>query len=179
VQTYSHALLGFGLKTWLKGRGAAPSWMLAVGSFAPDIPLVLLTVWFFWDRGEITFGRGYDDYYFRNSLWIAAHNLFHSPPPILLGVYLGRRFGWKKFFWFWVGCGFHSVIDIATHYHDGPLLLWPFDWEWRFLSPISYWDPRHYGRIAAPIEHLLDLSVLVWLGYRRFRRSPVPTPPGT
>lgn len=41
--------------------------MLTVGSFIPDVPLILLTLWFFWDRGEMTFARGYDDLYFRNA----------------------------------------------------------------------------------------------------------------
>jgi hypothetical protein len=48
--------------------------------------------------------------------------------------------------------GLHSFLDIFTHHDDGPLLLFPFDWSLRFTSPISYWDPEHYGNIFMPID---------------------------
>ncbi len=172
MQTYSHAILGGGLYFWLAARGRRPRWTLWLGSFLPDVPLLLLTLWYFWSNGVFSgadvplFGRSYDVYYFEHPVWIAAHNVFHSPPPILLGLYVGRRWDRPLLFWFAVGCGLHSAIDIATHYHDGPLLLWPFDWRTRFESPISYWDRRHYAAIVAPVEHGLDLAVLVGLGAR-------------
>lgn len=176
MQTYSHAILGGGLQAWLADRGRRPSSTFFIGSFLPDIPLILLTVWYFWDRGVLDganvplFGRDYDGYYFGNAFWISAHNIFHSPPPILLGLYLGRRLGLPWLFWFWAGCGMHSVIDIATHHHDGPLMFWPFDWETRFQSPISYWDPRHFGRETAVVEHALDAAALAYLALRALRR---------
>ncbi len=101
-------------------------------------------------------------------MWIASHNLLHAPLLIAVGLYVGRRLGfdapesfWIKVYWFALGCGIHSAIDIATHFHDGPLLLFPRDVNFRFESPISYWDPRHYGRIAMPVEHGLDLAAAV------------------
>ena len=89
----------------------------------------------------------------------------HAPVLIATGLYLGRRLGsggsaggWTKVYWFALGCGIHSVIDIATHHHDGPLLQFPFDFDYRCKSPFSYWDPRHYGWIVMPLEHALDLG---------------------
>ena len=65
--------------------------------------------------------------------------------------------------WFALGCGLHSCVDILTHYDDGPLLFFPFNWRYRFASPISYWDPRHYANIIAPLEHLMDLFFIGYL----------------
>ncbi len=45
-----------------------------------------------------------------------------------------------------ISCLLHSMIDVATHFDDGPVLFWPLDWSTRFASPVSYWDDDHYGR---------------------------------
>ncbi|MCB0077474.1 MAG: DUF4184 family protein [Anaerolineales bacterium] len=179
MQTYSHFIITAGLKRvaarrrWLPVRGRA----FLLGSVLPDLPLLLLTLWYFadirWLRPEMAdaqlFGAWYDDLFFNNLLWIVSHNLFHAPLIILSLGLIGWR-GWKQgrgwglaLLWFAMGCGLHSLIDIFTHHHDGPLLLFPFDLSLRFQSPVSYWDPRHYGRLFAPLEHLLDVVLLLWL----------------
>lgn len=111
----------------------------------------------------------------------------HTPPPIAaalawgwrLGLRGGQR-GWAILFWFAAGCGLHSIFDIAMHHHDGPLLLFPFDLETRFASPVSYWDFRYYARFLLPIEHAIDLAIGGWMLRKRlpcwlrrlqFRRS--------
>ncbi|MEO0497657.1 MAG: hypothetical protein AAF141_09845, partial [Pseudomonadota bacterium] len=40
--------------------------------------------------------------------------------------------------------------------------------DWRFRSPVSYWDPAHYGNIWAPIEGALGLVLAIIL-FRRFK----------
>jgi hypothetical protein len=72
-----------------------------------------------------------------------------------------------------MGAGIHTVIDIATHVDDGPLLFFPFNWSYRLQSPISYWDPEHYGLIFAPLEHLLDVA-LIFILVRRWRTQKRP-----
>ena len=76
--------------------------------------------------------------------------------------------------WLMVGCGLHTVVDIFTHHNDGPLLLFPFDWRTRFSAPISYWDVRYGARVVAPLEHAMDVAIIVyllwtWLDARRTR----------
>jgi len=154
-----------------------------LGSIMPDIPLTLFTVAYFvywrWftDRSEFIFGPTYDAIYFENPFMIAAHNLFHAPVPILCigltGYWLmqrtnqgsGTQSTWwgRAFFWFAVACAFHSIVDILTHHNDGPLLLFPFNWQVRFISPVSYWDPDHYGDIFSVFELTLDVAILAWL----------------
>ncbi len=45
--------------------------------------------------------------------------------------------------------------------------------DWRFRSPVSYWDPAHYGRLAAAAELLLGLALLLWLLRRARTRGAV------
>lgn len=188
MQTYSHFIITVALNKQYKDRANSEvnTKALLLGSFMPDIPLVLLTLIFFAQRfwfGDGTpvdsvFGADYDNLYFNDPLWITGHALFHAPPLILfyltIGYYWGIRQnkGWAiALFWFAIGCGLHSAIDIVTHHDDGPLLLFPFDWKTRFISPISYWDDNHYAAIVAPLEHLLDLVLLIWIVLARRDKS--------
>ena len=189
MQTYSHFLMTAVLNDGLKSRGLpVHTRALLLGSIMPDVSLFVLTLGYFAYRywidprvpGEHIFGPRYDNLYFNNPFWITGHNLFHAPLLIGLmlvsGYYLGLRQQKKwgvALFWFAVACGFHSLVDIFTHTHDGPLLFFPLNWEYRFSAPISYWDPRYGGRIFAPLEHVLDLAILgyfsaLWVLRRRF-----------
>jgi hypothetical protein len=165
-----------------------PLYLLSVGGFA----------WFRGVLGwtpERTFERLYDVLFFQDPVWIASHNLLHAPllllaglafmalegrwrrvAPDLAGVTIDaqvleraarRRAWWSTFLLF---CLVHAVIDVFTHYDDGPLVLFPFDWTTRFFSPVSYWDPDHFGRPFTFLEGLLDLVLLAWLLAPKLRR---------
>ena len=107
---------------------------------------------------------------FFNTIWVkTAHNLFHGPLPVLLYILIGY-WAWKNgkdwgpaLFWFATACMGHTLIDIPLHYDDGPLLLFPFNFNFRFYSPVSYWDPKRYGRPFAILEHSFILLSLVWV----------------
>jgi hypothetical protein len=179
MRTYSHFLMTAVLNEGLKGRGfPVHTKALLLGSFVPDLPLVLLTLGYFAYRawfeplapGEHIYGSRYDNLYFYHPFWLISHNLFHAPLPVGLMALAGYQFGLRQqktwgmaLFWFAVGCGFHALVDILTHYDDGPLLFFPLDWSYRFPAPVSYWDPRHGGRTFTLLERLLDLIILVYL----------------
>jgi membrane-bound metal-dependent hydrolase YbcI (DUF457 family) len=92
------------------------------------------------------------------------------------GLFLHRRgSAWGHWLvWFALAAAFHTGVDILTHHHDGPLLLFPFDFSTRFASPISYWDPDHYGRIFTRFEIALDLLLAGYflVGWWRKRQQP-------
>ena len=183
MQTYSHLLITAVLRDQLIKRDIAqPGRAFLVGSVLPDVPLLLLTIGYMAVRqsgpaGEL-FGASYDQLYFHNPWWIAGHNLFHAPLLLLVygligywGWQRGRRWG-PVLFWLAAGCGLHALIDIFTHVTDGPVLFFPLNWTYRFRAPVSYWDPAYGGRIFAPVEHLLDLILVLYLllNLRRGRR---------
>jgi len=177
VNTPSHLLINAALRRQ-SGRTDIPRSAFLLGSVAPDLALALLTVLFLvQQRGAPARSGAYDDLFFYHPLWIAAHNLLHS--PLALGVYLTlfwryrRRPGtWGHWgWWFAVSCGLHTLVDLATHVTDGPLLFWPLNWSLRFHSPISYWDPAHFGRQFFVVEIVLDVFLLAYLlGPRLLRR---------
>ncbi|MDQ3250128.1 MAG: hypothetical protein M3Q45_13085 [Chloroflexota bacterium] len=200
MQTYSHliitAVLGRTLKDkqqgksdgvpqlTLAGRPLPPlhSRALLLGSLAPDIPLILLTIVFvisdLWagrrlgpdaDPAQFNVAYLFDYLYFNNRWVMTLQNLFHGPIVILLYIALGyltwrRGVAWGAIlFWFAVSCGLHTLIDIPLHTDDGPLIFFPFYWEARFRSPISYWDSRYYGNQWSIFEHLLVAGMLIYL----------------
>ncbi|MBE9039338.1 metal-dependent hydrolase [Oscillatoriales cyanobacterium LEGE 11467] len=187
MNTPSHFLMTAALEKRFPRIPIAKSAFL-LGSIAPDIPLYILSiggilyyhVFLGWSLTD-TFNLMFDRLYFHNPLWMASHNLLHSPILLLLGLALLWRFRSRiaspRHWWFWFlsACLFHSIIDILTHVDDGPLLLFPLEWTTRWQSPVSYWDRRHYGREFAWFEGSLDVLLTIYLVSpwvsRRLRRG--------
>lgn len=177
MNTPSHVLINLALKSAGKKRAESIPWMaIFLGSFMPDVPLGILSVaaTFFY---RVILGNQSPDLmeavlhplYFTNPFWISAHHMLHA--PLALGLYLVFLWRWRAqpgkvqywLFWFFVSCGFHAGVDILTHFNDGPLLFWPLNWSYRFPSPISYWDPAHFGNQFRIFELILDLGLLGYL----------------
>jgi membrane-bound metal-dependent hydrolase YbcI (DUF457 family) len=146
------------------------------GSVVPDIPLGLLSIGYlvynkYFTDGSVTgmMNSAFDNLYFNDPWWIASHNFLHSPTALIIYAILlwrfvdkpnTRRHGWLSFVF---GCMVHSAIDILTHFNDGPVLFFPFDWHTRFYSPISYWDKAHYASQFIYFEVGLNLVLLGYL----------------
>ena len=60
----------------------------------------------------------------------------------------------------------HIALDFPFHNHDARPHFWPLT-DWVFISPLSYWDPRHFGGVVGWIEWLACAVCLVVL-WRRF-----------
>ncbi|MDX2242100.1 MAG: zinc dependent phospholipase C family protein [Leptolyngbyaceae cyanobacterium bins.302] len=147
-----------------------------LGSVAPDLPLWILSLggiiyyhfilgWSMAATSQLMFA----DLYFHNPFWLALHNLLHAPILLVLGIALI----WKRrrnigsvdrwLFCFLLACLFHSAVDMFTHADDGPLLLFPLNWSIRFHSPVSYWDPKYYGREFSQFEMALNGLFVIYL----------------
>lgn len=169
MMTQSHVLVTAFLGDRLHRRGVSVRrWAFALGGLAPDLPLIVLTLGYLtWRRfaeplpsGEPLFGAAYDALYFGNPFWIVLTSLFHAPVMIALYAWYGRRSGRPWLWWLAMGCALHTAIDVFTHRGDGPLLLFPFDWSYRYPAPVSYWDPAHGGATFALYENLLDVAIV-------------------
>jgi hypothetical protein len=175
VNTPSHLILTAAI------RKASPAWRMPasavlIGSVAPDLPLTVVSLAAFgyfkhiqgWPVQE-TFEHMYGTLYFNDPGWMAAHNLLHAPFMILVGLLVCRwwygrdGFGAGWWTWFLASCLLHCTVDVFTHFDDGPLLLFPFEWSVRYASPVSYWDSAHYGAQFFAFEVLLDAALLTYL----------------
>jgi len=178
------------LRNGFLGSAAARRAFVIAGA-APDIPLYLLSAgalaYYPLFRGlsvDETFRLAFDDLFYTSPLWIIGQNTLHSPIVVgALFLLAGRgflaRIGWLRAFA--AGCMLHIAMDIPVHHNDGPLVFFPFDWSYRFASPVSYWDPAHYGNVMAPIDigiTIIGGTVLLasWWRNRRSRRAANTTP---
>jgi membrane-bound metal-dependent hydrolase YbcI (DUF457 family) len=180
MQTYSHLLITAVLRRKIQPQAPeSQGTALLAGSVLPDLPLGLLSIGYVIDRrylrphlpDKTRCSPTYNDLYFNNPWWIAAYNMLHAPLLVFLLALIGflwRNKGWgQRLFWFAVGCGLHTAVDIFTHVDDGPALLFPLDWHKRFQAPVSYWDSAHGGRVFRVVEHLLDVFMVGYLIARR------------
>jgi hypothetical protein len=182
MNTPSHFLINAALRRGAWSRHAPPRTPFLVGAVLPDVPLAVLALGTYLrarldgvrDTGAVM-RDAFDERYFRDPLWIAAHNLFHAPALLVIAlVFLWRyrhppasRLRWA--FWLFAGCAIHALIDLATHYDDGPLLFFPFAWTIRLHSPVSYGDRRHYGSQFFVFELALDAALVAYLAWTPVR----------
>jgi len=56
----------------------------------------------------------------------------------------------------------HLLGDFPVHVNDAHPHFWPFS-DWRFQSPISYWDHRYHGKLFSLIEAVLGVAMSVFI----------------
>ena len=71
---------------------------------------------------------------------------------------------------FSASCLAHLACDLPVHVDDAHRHLFPLS-DWRFRSPVSYWDPEHFGVQFALFEAVLGIA-LSFLMWRRFESLP-------
>ena len=77
-----------------------------------------------------------------------------QPAGTLLAVFAGS-------------CLAHMALDFPVHVEDAHRHLFPLS-NFRFRSPVSYWDPKHFGVQMATFESLLGIGLSIFL-MRKFK----------
>jgi len=76
---------------------------------------------------------------------------------IALAAFFAWRAGATQALAFLASMALHCLVDLPLHREDAHAHFWPLT-SWRFLSPISYWDPRHGGSFFLAFELALLLA---------------------
>ena len=61
----------------------------------------------------------------------------------------------------------HLAFDFPVHADDAHRHFWPVT-DWRFFSPLSYWDSRYFGDYVSLFEGLIGITASIIL-LRRFK----------
>jgi membrane-bound metal-dependent hydrolase YbcI (DUF457 family) len=134
-------------------------------SLMPDISLYVLagTAIFLMD---VPPDAVFDEFYFSDS-WqqvFAVDNSFVVWGS-LLGIARWRRSPVLTAF---AGAALlHLALDFPLHHDDARPHFWPLT-DWVFVSPVSYWDRRHFGDFVGPLEAVLCITLCAAL-LMRFR----------
>ncbi len=142
-------------------RGTREKHALAItaGAFAPDLPMVIFWVW---GRAQGASERAlWRDGYF-DPAWQAVFDAVHSFPLLGLAWLAARYAGRPTAAAFLASMFLHACFDFPLHHDDAHHHFFPFS-DWRFLSPVSYWDPAWHGQIVASLELVLVAAGGAWL----------------
>jgi len=157
MKSPSHALIGLAFAK-MTGLDKKMTKFMIAGATAPDIPLALIWSWV---AAGVTLRSGsvsqaeiqqaFDPIYFGSGWTSGLHSVLHSPLSLLGLLFLAHVARSmspdlaSRTWVFLMGAATHSLVDIATHIQDGPLVLWPINKSLRLEGFVSHWDPVHGG----------------------------------
>lgn len=162
MNTPAHIVLGLTLLT--RGEGRRHAGWIVLGSSLPDLPMLLF---YLWQRAvakipeRVIWGESYFQPH-----WQDFFDVFNSLPLASAALALCWWKGFRSGVFASAAVLLHQLTDLPFHREDAHRHFLPFS-EWRFASPVSYWDPQYFGAWVALAEVLLLLigCAVVW---RRF-----------
>lgn len=160
MNTPAHVVINLTLLSGGKRR-QSPAEIAAVltGALIPDLVMI---AFYAYQRTigtpERTIWR--ERYY--DEEWQTFFDLFNSLPIIAAGWIAARLAGLRTLQALVLSMALHAALDFPLHHDDAHRHFWPLS-DWRFSSPVSYWDPNHYGHIVGWIEIALIAAGIFWL----------------
>ncbi|HBB33741.1 MAG TPA: hypothetical protein DDZ80_01205 [Cyanobacteria bacterium UBA8803] len=157
MNTPSHAILNLAL---LSQQQSIPALTITIGAILPDAPIFLL---YFWAKlvHRQTERQIWSETY-ELPFWQNLVATFHSIPLALLGVATAHFFGWEPLQILSLSMVLHSLLDFPVHNHDAHRHFFPLS-NYRFISPLSYWDTKHHARVVSMVEKLLVLAASIYV----------------
>ncbi len=146
-------------------------WMFAAvvaGAVLPDAPMILfygIQKLVLHTPETVMWSSAYHD-----PSWQTFFDLFNSIPLILmalLGAYAARM---PRLMALTVSMLIHCLCDLPVHHDDGHRHFFPLS-DFRFQSPVSYWDPAHYGNWFLIFEFTLVALGTLWLLFKATKTS--------
>lgn len=130
-----------------------------LGAVLPDLPMFVfygIQKYLGTPEHEIWSSRYFDP------TWQAFFDVFNS--VFVVGLLLA--IGWRNRFLRLMALSMllHAAADFPLHHDDGHRHFWPL--EFRFESPVSYWDFDHFGWFVLPLEVTCTVIGAVWLALR-------------
>ena len=125
---------------------------IIAGALIPDLSIYVMSVWAI-AAGQMNETLWQVTYW--QEPWQTLGALTNSVPLAIIMLGIGL---WRRASWLWALAGamlIHAALDLPLHADDAHRHFWPLT-DWRYHSPISYWDKDHYGLWGG----LLDCSVL-------------------
>ena len=163
MNTPAHAV--FNLVVLARGGPPRAQLVVIAGALLPDTPMF---IFYFIQRVILKTPESviWSQSYYQAS-WQDFFDFFNSAPLIGLGLVVALVAKMRLSALFFLSMGLHIVADFPLHHDDAHRHLYPFS-DWRFQSPLSYWDPRYHGVLIASLEALVVVLGCVVI----FRCSP-------
>jgi hypothetical protein len=175
MNTQSHVILG----AVLFGRGVSSrAWAGALGGLVPDMPMITIVAAL--AAAGISPRTIFGEMYWQNWWQVTnaiGHNFWLWSAVAILGLVMRERLAtsvrtfdnWTLVSLFAGSALLHTAIDFLCHREDAHMSFWPVT-RWKFMSPISYYDPAHFGLWFSLFEAALSFILAIVL-FRQFRNS--------
>ena len=167
MNTQTHLLLA----SAVLGRNATRREHTAIlaGALAPDLSIFVFAGWGAASglSAQAMWGEAY-----WTEPWQTLSAVSNSVPAwgALLAASFALPGAWRRTgLVFCAAALLHLAFDLPLHADDAHRHLWPLT-DWRFRSPVSYWDPAHHGRVASLVEAAAGLGLVAALRRRHRRR---------
>ena len=102
--------------------------------------------------------------YFQDG-WQLFFDVFNSIPLLLVVIGVSYFCGFRWGVLLAASALLHVVCDLPLHHDDAHRHFLPLS-NWRLASPISYWDPRHYGFIFMWFELAFTIGACLYVATR-------------
>lgn len=158
MHTPGHAIINAALLGGLLGHEGA----IVLGAIAPDLPIFAL---YARERLRGTPEQTIWSVHYQRPGWLATIHGAHSFPLAALGALAAWTAGLPAVAVFFVSVFVHALGDLPVHAIDAHRHFWPFS-QFRYHSPLSYWDTRFHARGVALVEALLVLAASLALHRR-------------
>lgn len=156
MNTPSHAIINL----FLLGKQSLPQVNLPIfiGAILPDIPIFFFYGWAKLIARQSEKQIWSETYY--QPFWQNIVAIFHSLPLALAGWLISDYLNWQSLEILFISLVLHSLGDLPVHNDDAHRHFFPLS-NYRFISPISYWDRKHHGAIVSLIELSLVLLATI------------------
>ncbi len=158
MHTQSHALINMALLS--RANKPHRHGCALLGGVLPDVPIFVFfgveALLLRHSQSEI-----WSERYFLPE-WQNIIDPFNSIPLVLLGVGIGyflRSDRTRVVCWSML---LHCVADFFLHREDAHRHFFPF-WDYKFKSPISYWETEYHAGIVSAIEIAATIGASVYL----------------
>ena len=141
--------------------------LIITGAMLPDLPIFIFYAWESWIVGSSESAIWSTRYFLPG--WQNFIDVFNSIPIILLLLTASVLFRFKPGTIVLIGMLLHVLFDIPLHNDDAHRHFYPIS-DWKFFSPVSYWDPRFYGELVHMVQIIGVAIGLIWLWIRHCDR---------
>lgn len=143
--------------------------LILLGGLVPDLAIFVV---FGWERliNGVNESNLWRDVYWQEP-WQTLVAIGNSAPLYAVLLLGARLFRLPLLTVFAVAALLHLMLDFPVHHDDAHPHFWPVT-DWRFHSPLSYWNHNHFGGIVSMLELALAVVLIIVL-CRRFTARPV------